>query len=265
MVFVKNLEFQEVIPVLELPNKMALLRVLIMNKVRCMLSDFGLSKVFWAEAASTACYLINRSPNSSLDFKVPEEVWSGNKPTYSHLKPFGCIAYVHISQGKLNPRAKKGVFIGYPEGVKGYKVWLIDEKKCVISRDTIFNESMFYKFNPTSQTSFQLDQNVQSAGLDHIDVTDDTEVLDQGGATDMVHDQEKGEYQNEDLPMNTETNQEQLRDYQLARDRARRQTAPPARYAEADLIAFALNAVESLEDDEPRSYKEARESSSRRE
>ena len=79
----------------------------IMNKVRCMLTESGLSKVFWAEAAATACYLINRSPSSAIECKLPEQVWSGTKPRYDHLRPFGCIAYVHVSQGKLNPRAKK--------------------------------------------------------------------------------------------------------------------------------------------------------------
>ena len=44
----------------------------IMNKVRCMLNDSGLPKSFWAEAASTTCYIINRSPSTALDFKVPE-------------------------------------------------------------------------------------------------------------------------------------------------------------------------------------------------
>ena len=57
------------------------------------------------------------------------QIWTGRKPNITHLKHFGCIAYVHISQGTLNPRAVKGVFIGYPFGVKGYKVWLIDDKK----------------------------------------------------------------------------------------------------------------------------------------
>ena len=34
----------------------------LLEKVRCMLSNSGLSNDFWAEAASTACYLVNRSP-----------------------------------------------------------------------------------------------------------------------------------------------------------------------------------------------------------
>ena len=58
----------------------------ILKKVRCMLSHSTLGKEFWAEAASTACYLINRSPNRSLDCKIPEEVWSGNPVDYSNFR-----------------------------------------------------------------------------------------------------------------------------------------------------------------------------------
>jgi len=43
----------------------------ILERVRCMLSHSGLSKSFWAEAASTTCYLINRSPNRSIDCNIP--------------------------------------------------------------------------------------------------------------------------------------------------------------------------------------------------
>ena len=119
----------------------------LMNKVRCMLNQSGMPKIFWKEAAATAYYVVNRSPYTFLDFKVPEQVWSGYPPSYEHLKPFGCLAYVHVSQGKLNHRAKKAFFLGYSSGVKGYKVWLIDEKKAIISRDIIFNENIFYKTN----------------------------------------------------------------------------------------------------------------------
>ena len=81
----------------------------------------------------------------------------------SHLKPFGCLAYIHINQGKLNPRALKGIFIGYPNGVKGYKNWLIEEKKCVISRNVIFRENALFITNlqelqiPLEPDKFQLE------------------------------------------------------------------------------------------------------------
>ena len=49
--------------------------------------------------------------------------------------------------GKIKPGAKQGVFLVYPHSVKGYRVWIIEDKKCVISRDVVFDESMFYKTN----------------------------------------------------------------------------------------------------------------------
>ena len=115
----------------------------IMDKVRCIMVDSGLSKRFWAEVVATACYLINRSPSSALNFKTLMELWNKKPPSLSHLKPFGCLAYVHVNQGKFNLRALKAVFLGYLIGTKGYKLWLIDDKKCMISKVVVFNESKF--------------------------------------------------------------------------------------------------------------------------
>ncbi|KAG8481133.1 hypothetical protein CXB51_025928 [Gossypium anomalum] len=71
---------------------------MIMEKVRCMLSNANLPKSFWAKAASTACFLINRSPSVAIEKKTPQEVWSGNPANYSDLKIFGCPAKVVISR-----------------------------------------------------------------------------------------------------------------------------------------------------------------------
>jgi hypothetical protein len=43
----------------------------LMEKARCMVSGVGLGKQFWAEAVGTACYLVNRSPSSTLNEKTP--------------------------------------------------------------------------------------------------------------------------------------------------------------------------------------------------
>ena len=47
----------------------------LMEAVRSMLADSGLPQKFWAEALSTAAYLINRSPTRSLAGKTPFEAW----------------------------------------------------------------------------------------------------------------------------------------------------------------------------------------------
>lgn len=86
----------------------------IVDKIRCMLAEAGLEKKFWAEAASTTVYLINRTPSASIGFKIPKEVWSGIKVEFNHLKIFGGVAYVHTVQDKMSPRAIKEIFMGYP-------------------------------------------------------------------------------------------------------------------------------------------------------
>ncbi|KAG8478472.1 hypothetical protein CXB51_028273 [Gossypium anomalum] len=56
---------------------------MIMDKVQCMLSNANLPKSLWAEAASTACFLINRSPFVAIEKKTPQEVWSESTPQAS--------------------------------------------------------------------------------------------------------------------------------------------------------------------------------------
>lgn len=41
----------------------------ILNKDRCMLLSYDLSKLFWGETTKTAS-LINRSPTSAINFKI---------------------------------------------------------------------------------------------------------------------------------------------------------------------------------------------------
>ena len=55
---------------------------------RSMRLHAGLPKTFWADAISTAAYLINRGPSVPMEFRLPEEVWSGKEVKFSHLKVF---------------------------------------------------------------------------------------------------------------------------------------------------------------------------------
>ena len=55
-----------------------------------------LPKVFWAEIVNTLSFIINRSPSSTINFKILEEVWSSRPMDYSSLKIFSCLAYVHV-------------------------------------------------------------------------------------------------------------------------------------------------------------------------
>lgn len=68
----------------------------IMEKVRNILSESGLSQDFWAEDSSTAFHLINSSSSSALDFEIPEEKWTNSLSYCNGLRRFGFISYVHF-------------------------------------------------------------------------------------------------------------------------------------------------------------------------
>ena len=111
--------------------------------VRCMLLSVGLPKTFWGEAVTNIAYLINRCPSFALGLQTPIELWSGKPANYSNLRVFGAFAFAHIKQDKLGARAIKYAFIGYPLGIKGYKLWRMEpgEPKCILYRDVIFVET----------------------------------------------------------------------------------------------------------------------------
>eukprot|EP00253_Pinus_taeda_P009658 PITA_09658 len=90
-----------------------------------MLSGAGLGQAFWVEAVETACYLVNRSPSSTLEDKTPQELWTSKKPSHSHLRVFGCDAYVHVpkeKRTKLDSKSEKCIFIGEVKDVIKHEV-----------------------------------------------------------------------------------------------------------------------------------------------
>lgn len=61
------------------------------------------------EINSTACYLVSRSPSTTIKCKMPEEVWSDTLVEYFRLRIFDCPVYAHVND---EPRAKKCISFG---------------------------------------------------------------------------------------------------------------------------------------------------------
>jgi hypothetical protein len=100
----------------------------------------------WDEAFLSAAFLINRLPTSILDNISPIEKLFGTKPTYSFLRTFGCAYWPNLhpyNTHKLAFYSKKCAFIGYNTHHKGYKCLDISTGCVYISRDVIFDESVF--------------------------------------------------------------------------------------------------------------------------
>jgi hypothetical protein len=116
--------------------------------VKALMNDQGLSMYLWGEAAMTAIYVHNRSPHRILKDMTPEEAFSGKKPNVEHLRIFGCPVYIHIPKDKrkkLEPSGKKGIFVGYNESSKAYRIYIPEQHKVEVNRDVTFNEKMAFK------------------------------------------------------------------------------------------------------------------------
>ncbi|XP_071689317.1 uncharacterized protein [Rutidosis leptorrhynchoides] len=143
----------------------------------------GVPLNLWGDCILTATYLINRTPSSVLKGKSPYVIVYGRSHSLTHLRVFGCLCFatklnVH---DKFGPKSDKCVFIGYSNTQKGYKLYNLDTKIVLISRDVKFYKNIFpFKIETTTEsnslfkesdyikkfdTHFQDDQGVPSQDL----------------------------------------------------------------------------------------------------
>ena len=112
-----------------------------------MLLEARLPEPFWADAVAMAVYILNRSPTKALTGKTPFEAWFGRRPNRSHLRHFGCDAYLHVPDAqrmKLKPKARLCMFPGYvPNATKQWRLWDGCHQRIGFGSNVKFDESGF--------------------------------------------------------------------------------------------------------------------------
>lgn len=86
----------------------------------------------------------------------PYEILFQEKPDYSLIKPFGCLAYaanIVPHKGKFDIRSIKSVFIGFDSSHKGFLLYDLDNDKVFISRDVKFVIDTFPFMSPIPNPS----------------------------------------------------------------------------------------------------------------
>ena len=79
---------------------------------------------------------------------TPEEVFSGKKLDVGHFRIFGCITYSYIpkeKRTKLEPIAEKGIFVGYSEISKAFRIYIPTRRKVVVRWDVKFKEDRAFR------------------------------------------------------------------------------------------------------------------------
>ena len=113
---------------------------------RALLFQSYLPPSFWSHAINHAIHIINRSPTPLLQNQSPYETLYKQKPSYTHLRVFGCLCYnstLSHGRSKLSPRATPSVFLGYPPNKKGFILYSLTNNSLNISRDVTFFENIF--------------------------------------------------------------------------------------------------------------------------
>ena len=119
-----------------------------LEAVKTMIHDQDLPMHLWAEATRTTLYVQNELSHSALGFNTPEEMYTRKKLEVSHLKIFGFPVYVHIlkeKRTKLDPSGKKGIFVGYCEVSKAFRIYISGFHHIEISRYVTFDEEAALK------------------------------------------------------------------------------------------------------------------------
>jgi hypothetical protein len=133
----------------------------ICESARSMLHLHNIPMKLWAELVHTAVYLLNRTINHQVGYTTPYELWFHHKPTVSHYRTFGTIAYIFIDKSLRTKFQAKGlmiVFIGYSDASKGWRFWNPRTDTLSESSDVLFDENTGY--SPALFSSPELSVNI---------------------------------------------------------------------------------------------------------
>ena len=106
-------------------------------------------------------------------------MWSNKKLVLSHLKVWGCPAYVkRIMSDKIGAKSKKYLFMGYPKETLGYYFYNSLEQKVFVARIAVFLEKEFLlkkasgskiELDEVHETQMDIDQHIDPDPITHKD------------------------------------------------------------------------------------------------
>ena len=111
----------------------------LVESVRSMFIDAYLPHKFWAEALLTAVYLRFRSPTKAVEDKTHMR---HGQETDLTLSTYEYLDASHTPMcPRMNVKSWKCVLLGYGAEIKGYRLYDVERREVLHSRDVIFEET----------------------------------------------------------------------------------------------------------------------------
>ena len=115
----------------------------LLDMVRSMMSFSILPLSFWEYALKTTNYILNMMSSKSIP-KTPMKMWTHRKLNLSHIRIWGCSAYVlKHSFNKLDAKSEFCRFVRYPKGTRGYYFYSKSNMKVFVSINVKFMEEEY--------------------------------------------------------------------------------------------------------------------------
>lgn len=128
---------------------------IILQLARALLFQSGMPTMFWEEAILHATFLMNKLPLSILNWKTPYLLLFNKEVNYNDLTCFGSLCYsTNVKQkgDKFTLRASKCIFLGFSPRQKGYKLYDLDKREVIVTRNVVFYEESYpFKYEPARQ------------------------------------------------------------------------------------------------------------------
>lgn len=146
---------------------------------------------FWGECVLVAAHLINRTPTPIIQNKTPFENLFHKPPLFDAIRNFSCLCFAHnqkIHGDKFASKSRKCVFVGYPFGQKGWRLYDLDAKVFFVSRDVKFLEDVFPFHGPEDvniaphigTNNAEVHDDFADCGLNDIVYNEESELGEQG-------------------------------------------------------------------------------------
>ena len=157
------------------------------DMARALLIESKLPKFLWPYVINTAVYIRNRCFVQRIN-STPFHLITNKTPDLSKLHIFGSVCYSYLNNGKkLDPRSKKGYFVGYDKYSPSYLVYYKEENKVMkhrvvhftdkfenVANDCFINEEFINCDSYHENNGFIKEEKVSSGNSEIIDNTYDS-------------------------------------------------------------------------------------------